>query len=137
MSKTERRNPDKLISTTRLTLAIGFGTLLAIMSFAGVDALRAAKQIQKENERIRRHFLFQNHVLNDIRADLYLSGTHVRDYLLEPDAARAEAFRANLEGVRKDMDAAVASYAAQAAPDEKKEYAILTDQLSRYWEIIG
>src|SRR5215471_5144464 len=84
------RRFDRLVVSTRLALAAGFGGLLLIITLAGVDTLRVLRQIRHNGEEIRQEFLFRNHVLNNIRSDLYLSGTYVRDYLLEPDIDRAE-----------------------------------------------
>src|SRR5579864_9148650 len=107
------------------------------MALAGADGLRVLRQIRRNDDEIRRQFLFRNHVLNDIRSELYLSGTYVRDYLLEPEPGRAETFRATLEQVHKEMEAALESYRSQLRPEERKDYAALTAELSRYWEILG
>ena len=64
-------------------------SLLAIIAVAGFDTLRVLREIRTDGDQIRQEFLFRNHLLNDIRSDVYLSGTYVRDYLLEPDFDRA------------------------------------------------
>src|SRR5207244_9353896 len=74
----------------------------ALPILAGLDTLRVLRQIRANGEQIRQEFLFRNHVLNNIRSDLYLSGTYVRDYLLEPDFERAESYRSTLEKVRTE-----------------------------------
>ncbi len=122
--------------STRLVLLAGFGGLLAIMALSGVDALRVLRQIRREDDQIRREFLFRNHVLNDIRSQLYLSGTFVRDYLLDPDAARAEVHRAGLEEVRGEMNSALESYAKQSTPAEMPPFEALKVDLARYWETL-
>jgi signal transduction histidine kinase len=132
----KNRISDRLQLSSRLTLAAGFGGLLLIMALAGVDAMRVLQQIRREDDQIRRQFLFRNHVLNDIRSQLYLSGTYVRDYLLEPEPARASAFLASLQEVRAAMESALASYGKQVEPEERKHYADLTTELSRYWETL-
>jgi signal transduction histidine kinase len=137
LNTTTRGGSDRLLLSTRVALAIGFGGLLAIMALAGADGLRVLRQIRRNDDEIRRQFLFRNHVLNDIRSELYLSGTYVRDYLLEPEPARAEAFRTTLEQVHKEMEAALESYRSQLRPEERKDYAALTAELSRYWETLG
>src|SRR5581483_3409230 len=76
-----RPGSDRLILSTRYALAIGFGSLLLVMTLAGVDGIRVLRQIRRTDDQVRRQFLLRNHVLNDIRSDLYLSGTYVRDYL--------------------------------------------------------
>lgn len=75
MSATIRRRADRLLPTTRLMLAVGFGGVLAIMALSGVDALRVLHQIRREDDQVRHQFLYRNHVLNNIRSQLYLSGT--------------------------------------------------------------
>ena len=99
--------PDRVFFGSRLALLIGFGGLLLIMALAGIDALRVLQQFRRSDEQIRRRYLSQNHVLNDIRSDVYVSGTYVRDYLLEPDPERAEAYRTSLEDVRRHMESSL------------------------------
>jgi signal transduction histidine kinase len=132
-----RAASGQFLLSARFALMLGFGGLLAIMALAGVDALRVLRQITRDDNRIRRQFLFRNHVLNDIRSQLYLSGTYVRDYLLEPDTSRAETYRTSLEEVRKQMESALASYAGQLEPEEIKNYGALHTELGRYWQILG
>src|SRR5437016_366106 len=83
-----KRSASKL-SSGRLALLVGFGSLLAIMALSGFDASRVLRQFRRQDEQIRRQFMFRNRVLNNIRSEVYLSGTYVRDYLLDPDPARA------------------------------------------------
>src|SRR5215467_7651915 len=126
------RTSDPLVSS-RLALAIGFGSLIAIMAAAGIDSLRVLRSFTTNEDKIRRQFLFQNRVLNEIRSDVYLSGTYVRDYLLEPEAQRAETYRANLEQVRGHMESALESYSSQLGPEEAAQYTALRTELGGYW----
>lgn len=128
---------DRHLWNTRAALIIGFGGLLVTMALAGGDALRVLRQVRQEDNQIRRQFLFRNHVLNDVRSELYLSGTYVRDYLLEPEPVRADAFRASLADVRKQMDSALEAYGRQLDAGERTQYFALTTELSRYWETLG
>jgi signal transduction histidine kinase len=136
-STTEGRGHDRLLVSSRVALIVGFGGLLAIMALAGLDALRVLQDIRKEDDRIRSQFLFQNHVLNDIRSDLYLSGTYVRDYLLEPEAERADTHLRSLEQARKQMESALDSYGRNLNPEEVQQYGALTAELARYWGILA
>ena len=77
------RRFDRLILSTRVAVIAGFGGLLAIITLSGVNTLRVMQEIRRNDDQIRREFLFRNHLLNNIRSDLYLSGTYVRDYLLD------------------------------------------------------
>ncbi len=132
-----RGDADRASFSSRLALLIGFGGLLLIMVLAGIDALRVFQRFRRSDEQIRSRYLSQNHVLNDIRSDVYLSGTYVRDYLLEPDSARAEVYRGSLEDVRKHMESALEIYGHQATPAEAQHYSALRTELMDYWAILA
>jgi signal transduction histidine kinase len=131
------RNLHEFPKGSRLALLIGFGGLLSVMALAGIDALRVLQQFRRSDDAIRGRYLAENHILNDIRSDLYLSGTYVRDYLLEPDPERAEASGANLGDVRKRMDAALVTYSHQAGAAQIEHFSALRDELDRYWGILA
>jgi signal transduction histidine kinase len=131
------RNSREFPQGSRLALLIAFGGLLSIMGLAGIDALRVLQQFRRSDDAIRGHYLEQNHILTDIRSDLYLSGTYVRDYLLEPDPQRAEAYRATLGEVRKRMDAALETYSRQAGAAQLQDFTALRGELDRYWGILA
>jgi signal transduction histidine kinase len=128
---------DRLLRRSRLALALGFGGVLAIMLLTGADALRVLNDFRRNDDRIRREFLFRDHVLSDIRSEVYVSGTYIRDYLLEPESARAESYRARLEQVRGEMETALESYGRQIAPEESTHYTALRAELNDYWGILA
>jgi len=128
---------DQFPFNSRLVLVAGFGSILVIMTLAGLDALRVLADVRQKDDRIRRQFLSQNHVLNDIRSQVYLSGTFVRDYLLEPDAARADKSRLSLEQLRQQMRLALDSYRRQIASVQLVHYSALQAELSEYWRILA
>jgi signal transduction histidine kinase len=132
-----RPGTDRHFWNARVALIAGFGSLLLIMALTGGDALLVLRQVRREDDAIRRQFLFRNHTLNEVRSELYLSGTYVRDYLLEPEPERADAFRSSLEDVRKRMQAALDAYERQLNAAERPQYAALTTELSRYWDVLG
>jgi len=121
------------LSKSRLALFIGFGGLLAIIALSGFDALRVLSRFRKEDAQIRRQFLSRNRLLNNIRAEVYLSGTYVRDYLLEPNAERAAGSGSSLENVRRQMETELASYESQLEPAESAPYRTLRAELAQYW----
>src|SRR5437773_10809203 len=95
---------------SRFILIIGFGGLLLLMAFAGIDSVVTLRQIQNSNDANREEFLWRTRLLEKIRSDVYLSGTYVRDYLLEPEAGKAESHRVSLLQRRTDIDAALGKY---------------------------
>jgi signal transduction histidine kinase len=106
------------------------------MAFAGLDSLQTLHGIQLSNDNIREDFLLRTHVLERIRTAVYLSGTYVRDYLLEPESGKAEGHRYSLAETRKDMDAALAEYRGLVTKEEAQPFQLLTDQLNEYWKVL-
>jgi signal transduction histidine kinase len=135
MSAAKARGPDRLLLTTRFALGAGFGGLLVIMAVAGIYGIRALQQIRRNDTQIRTQFLLKNHALNDIRSQLYLSGTYIRDYLLEPDPRSAETNRASLEQLHRRMDSDLESFGRQLEPGQRQYYAELSAGLAHYWQI--
>ena len=133
----EQTRSDRVFFRSRIALTVGFGGLLSIMALAGIDALRVLGQFRRGDDQIRRRYLAENHILNDIRSDVYVSGTYVRDYLLEPEPQRADVYRSNLEQVRKHMQAALDSYGRQVAPAGLQHYTALRTELTDYWTILA
>jgi signal transduction histidine kinase len=121
---------------SRLVLIAGFGGLLILMAVAGADGIQALHQIQTSNDRIRDDFMLRTQVLERIRGDLYLSGTDVRDYLLEPQAGKAETNRHTLLETRKDMDAALRRYRRLLSSGETPPFNVLTQELAGYWQVL-
>jgi signal transduction histidine kinase len=99
--------------------------------------IRVVQKIRRDDNQIRRQFLAKNHALNDLRSQLYLSGTYVRDYLLEPEAGRAESYRASLEEVHQQMESALQSFGRQLEPDQAEHYTELSTELAEYWGVLG
>lgn len=130
------RRFDRLIFSTRVAVLAGFGGLLAIITLAGIDSWRVMQEIRRNEAQIRQEFLSRNHLLNSIRSDVYLSGTYVRDYLLDPESDRAESYRDTLQQVRKEMDVALESYGNKLDAQESKHYTDLKIKLAGYWDIL-
>lgn len=114
----------------------GFGGLLVLMAFAEIDGIQAVQQIQASNDQIREDFLRRTRVLERIRSDLYVSGTYVRDYLLEPEAGKAEGHRYSLMETRADMDAALREYRGLLTGREGPMFQSLTRELADYWKTL-
>jgi signal transduction histidine kinase len=119
-----------------LALVAGFGGLLAMMAFAEIDGVRALQGIERANDEIREEFLLRTRLLERIRGDVYVSGTYVRDYLLEPEAGKAEGHRYSLLETRNDMDAALAQYGALIHTRERQPFQALTAALAEYWNTL-
>src|SRR6266566_3046496 len=128
------REPSPINS--RLVLFAGFGGLLVLMAFAGLDGVAALQQIQTSSDSVREDFLRRTRLLERIRADVYVSGTYARDYLLEPETGKAEGHRYSLLETRQDMAAALGAYRELVTAREAGPFAGLTGQLDAYWRAL-
>jgi signal transduction histidine kinase len=107
--------------------------LLALMLTAGLHSEYNLGTIQTRNDAIRNHYVERNLLLSHIRADVYLSGTYVRDYLLDPDSQRAIRNQASLEGTRLDIHKNLNAYKSLLLPSEMQPMSVLTAEMDRYW----
>jgi hypothetical protein len=122
--------------SSRLILIVGFGGLLLLMGFAGFDSIQTLRKIQKSNDDIREDFLSRNRVLEQIRSDLYLSGTYVRDYLLEPERQKAESHRLSLLQTGSEMDSELQRYQGLLSKQELRPFHSLRQELAVYWKVL-
>jgi signal transduction histidine kinase len=121
---------------SRVVLMGGFGGLLLLMAFAGIDGIQTLRRIEASSDAIREEFLLRTRVLERIRGDLYISGTYVRDYLLEPESGKAEGHRYSLLEARNDMDGALGQYQAILNQQETGPFQVLTRELAAYWKVL-
>jgi len=122
--------------SSRLVLLVGFGGMLLLMSFAGFDSIQTLEQIQKSSNSIREEFLARAKVLEQVRSDFHVSGTYVRDYLLEPENQKAEGYRLGLLQTRSDMDSELARYRALLSTPESGPFHSLRQELADYWKVL-
>jgi signal transduction histidine kinase len=106
------------------------------MLLGGADAVQILRMIQARNDAIRQDFLLRNRFLNQIRSDIYLSGTFVRDYLLEPDPHKAEPHRDSLRQIRHSMEDAIREYKRLLSAREGNPFQPLERQLNEYWQVL-
>jgi signal transduction histidine kinase len=130
-----KRSVQPLQWGAQVVLLASFGGVLGLMLFAGIDSLRALRQVQSRNVQIRQTFLLRNRALEEIRSALYQSGTFTRDYLLEQDASRAETYRASLQKVRGEMDAALDRYSRSLDAGEEAPFQALQARIADYWKV--
>jgi signal transduction histidine kinase len=120
----------------QVVLLASFGGMLGLMLFGGVDALRALRQVQLRNVQIRQTFLLRNRALEEVRSSIYLSGTFARDYLLERDPERAEAYRASLQAIRSQLDDALRRYSQSLDAGEEAPFQALQARITDYWKAL-
>jgi len=119
-----------------VVLVAGFGGLLLIMAAAEAGALLFLNSLRHNDTTLQARFLARNRTLERIRSDIYLSGTFVRDSLLAPEQSGALAQLATLEGLRRDSESALTSYAAALEPEEAAPFQDLRSQIEAYWKVL-
>jgi signal transduction histidine kinase len=118
---------------TKLALIAGFGGVLGLMVVAGINSIQVLHYIEVGNRQITQSYLVRHHTLDRIRTTVYLSGTMVRDYLLDPNPKDARAHLAHLKKLHQEMESALKSYSAAQMPEEAPLVRELTAELYQYW----
>ncbi|MDQ2711479.1 MAG: MCP four helix bundle domain-containing protein [Acidobacteriota bacterium] len=119
---------------TRRLLLIGFGGLLLLLAFTGFNALSVLNRIQRRNESIRQDYVNRDLILQQLRSDIYLSGTYVRDLLLEPDPTRADVHRNELNAARGRIESMIAAYRQVLRGEEKAPFQRFTKAVVSYFD---
>jgi len=114
-------------------LFMGFGGLLLLLAFTGLNALSVLTRIQARNESIRKDYFNRDRILEQLRSDIYLSGTYVRDFLLERDPSLADAHRKELDDARLRIDANVSTYEGILRGEERLPFQRFTKELKAYF----
>ncbi len=120
----------------RLLLWIGFGGLLALLGFTAISALSTIRQVQVRNESIRTEYVERARVLEQLRSDIYLSGTYVRDFLLEDNSKNAEGYRDEFSRTRKRIEYAIEQYRSIRHPDEAAVFDSLARGTAAYFDAL-
>jgi signal transduction histidine kinase len=118
----------------RSGLMLGFGVLLILLILSGLSALHALAEVRDANEATLRQFLDRNRQLDEVRSAVYLSGTYLRDYLLEPDRTRAEQSRRELLDAKARIQSLIADSGKLSGTADHEMFAALRRELQEYWD---
>jgi len=129
----QTRQAARRLLTTRKALALGLGVLLTLLVLSGINAVLVISRLESRNEDILQEFLGRENKLNELRAAIYLSGTYVRDYLLEPDAARAQQSRIALADTRTQIQSMIAVGSSNIDAARDPMYGALSREIGEYW----
>jgi signal transduction histidine kinase len=120
--------------TMRGGLVLGFGVLLILLILSGLSALHALAEVQSANQTSLGQFLAKDQQLDEIRAALYLSGTYLRDYLLEPDRAKAEQSRSELIDAKARIQSLLAENGPLSGASDREMFEALKREIGDYWQ---
>ncbi len=94
----------------RSILYAGFGGLILLLCVLGLSAISFLSQIRNREESIRQDYVSRDRVLQRLRSDIYDSGTHVRDFLLDTDETFAAGHRDQFLETQHQLLLRVAEY---------------------------
>ena len=117
---------------------LGFGVLLLLLILCGLNALHVLSELQTSDQSILRDFLQQQRRLDEIRSAVYLSGTYLRDYLLEPNVEEAERSRTALESAGAQVASMLADpQALSGMAGNDNMYGALKREIEEYWQTLN
>ena len=119
-----------------LVLSLGFGGLLICIVGAAAGTFLVLSRVRQDEAQARKTFLERLGALDQIRAQIYLSGTYVRDMLLSPDPSGAEAQTARLAPLERETHAALDSYARSLEAEEREPFRALRSEIEAYWRVL-
>jgi signal transduction histidine kinase len=124
------------LPTSRRVLTFGFGLLLILLVLSGFSALHALSELQVSNEVTLRQFLAKNRQLDEIRTAVYLCGTYIRDYLLEPDRTKAEESRKALMDASARIESLLADNVQLSGAGDRDNFEALKREIRDYWQTL-
>ncbi len=119
-----------------MVLLAGFGGLLAFILATAIGTLFMLDRVRTDDKRMRQAFIERLAELEQIRSQIYLSGTYVRDFLLSPDPVGAEEQRARLTGIELETKAVLDRYARSLDAGEQDAFAALRGEIDAYWQVL-
>jgi len=115
----------------------GFGGLLLLMGLLGLSAISFLYQIEIRQEKIRQDFVERDRTLERLRSSIYLSGTYIRDFLLDTSETAAAGDKARFLETRRDIGQRLGEYRRLLRPRERDAFEQLDAELSDYLKAVS
>lgn len=120
-----------------VVLGLGFGGLLISIVAAAAGTLFSFDRVTTEESQIARAFLDRLSALDQIRSQIYLSGTYVRDFLLSPDSNGAAAQSNRLAALESQSRTALEAYSRSLEAGEREPFGSLRTEIDDYWRVLN
>jgi signal transduction histidine kinase len=149
--RTVKRPGRRRLLRPQLVLYSGFGGLLAFLLAAALGTFLMLDRVRTDDNRFRQTFVERLGALEQIRSQIYLSGTYVRDYLLSPDMVwtnmvspnvvspdlgSADSQHARLTSIGDETRHLLDRYAKSLDPDEREAFQALRTEIDDYWRVL-
>ena len=122
---------------TRFVFLFGFGGLLLLLGLLGVSAISFLSQIKVREEKIRLDYVGRDRVLQGLRAEIYTSGTHIRDFLLDTDEALATEHREQFLETQHRIEDGIAQYRKLVRAGDEPPFRQFSEELASYMSAIA
>lgn len=118
---------------TRMLLFGGFGGLLLLMALLGLSAVSFLDRIETREQAIRHDYVIRDRALENLRSNIYLSGTALRDFVLAADDRSAAGQRAGFLQKRSLIETALNDYQGLADASQNPSLQQLRDEMASYF----
>jgi len=122
---------------TRALLWGGFGGLLLLMAVLGLRALSFPSEIEVRQQQIRQDYVSRDRTLEKLRSEIYLSGTYIRDYLLDNSEETAATHKTAFLEARGRIESGVSDYVRLIRPEERAVFDQFQKELQGYLDAIN
>ncbi len=131
-----RRISDLPSRQTRFLLWIGFGGLLLLMGVLGLSAISFLYRIEIRQEKLRQDFVERDRTLERLRSNIFLSGTYIRDFLVDTDEVLASKHKIQFLATRRVVESGMEDYRRLLRREEQKPFQQLSAELAVYFETL-
>jgi signal transduction histidine kinase len=115
--------------------ALGLGGLLLLVIVSVQTASSRAQEIYTQLDQLNLRHRDVETKLRSLRADVHLSGIFIRDYLLDPERARASEYRQRLAEFRRNNETTVTDLRALVRGESDGDRLTRLDaKLDEYWQ---
>lgn len=121
---------------TRIVFFLGFGGLLFLMGFLGISAISALSDIRTREDSIRADYVARDRLLQDLRAEIYTSGTHIRDFLLDTDEALAREHSEQFRESQREIEDGITKYRTLVRSGDQQSFHQFSEELASYMHTI-
>jgi signal transduction histidine kinase len=120
----------------RVLLSVGFGGLLLLMGVLGVSGITFLSRIDRRHETTRLEFVARTRLIESLRSNVYLSGTDIRDLLLESGGAGGSTKQRDYLAAKSRAYEALGRYRLKLEPQEAASFLTLEQGVSSYFRTL-
>ncbi len=120
-----------------LVLVVAFGGLLALMVFAGAEALVLARQLHAQEEQIRQTYLAHTQPLLVLSSSIHIYNDRLQEYLISDDPQADGVTAGEFSQLTKEIDSDLKTYPQTDQPEERALVESLRQLFAEQQEIVN